>query len=174
MIRFLPLCLLLVSPATAFGFVVSTMQQPRSSHSTFSSSSTSSALSMALVEDGCVTLVPKFKIKEGMMDEYMANLPKFLELVKANEQDTCLHYGFVGPTDDNLVICREGYKNAEGLLFHLQNVDEPLQEALRYADIVSIDVQGPSSELEKLKEPLAAFSPTYYELQPGSMRSETL
>ena len=161
MIRFFSWCLIFAS-ASAFS-----PAQP-------SSSSFSSALSMALVDDVCVTLVPKFKIKEGMRDEYMANLPKFLELVKANEQDTCLHYGFVGPTEDGFVICREGYKSAEGLLFHLQNVDEPLQEALRCADIVSLDVQGPPSELEKLKEPLAGLGPTYYELQPGSMRSETL
>ena len=46
-------------------------------------------------EDTCVTLVPKFKIKEGMREPYVALLPKFVELVKANEPDTCVHYGFV-------------------------------------------------------------------------------
>ena len=126
---------------------------------------------MPFKEDTCVTLVPKFKIKEGMTDEFMANVPKFTELVEANEQDSCVHYAFVGPTEDGFIICREGYKDADGLLFHLKNCDEPLKEALRCADIVSLEVQGPAAELEKLKEPMAGLGPTYYELKPGGFRA---
>ena len=124
-------------------------------------------------EDTCVTLVPKFKIKEGMKDEFMANIPKFIELVEAKEQDSCLYYAFImGPApEDGYVICREGYKDAKGILFHLQNVDEPLKEALRCADLVSVEVQGPAAELEQLKEALAPFHPMYYELIPGGLRA---
>jgi len=35
-------------------------------------------------DDIVVTLVPKFKIKEGMRDKYIELLPKFVELVRAN------------------------------------------------------------------------------------------
>jgi len=122
-------------------------------------------------DDNIITLVPKFKIKEGKKDAYMAVLPKFLEKVKANEQDTCVFYGFVGPSEDDHVICREGYVSAEGLLAHLANVDEELTAALENADIVDLMVQGPAAELEKLKEPLAAFNPTYYPMCEGSFRS---
>lgn len=122
-------------------------------------------------DDNIVTLVPKFKIKDGCKEKYMESLPKFLELVKANEADTCIFYGFVGPTEDNYIICREGYVSAEGLLKHLENVGEVLNEALESADIVELNVQGPTAELEKLKEPLAAFNPTYYPLAEGSFRS---
>ncbi len=45
-------------------------------------------------DDVVVTLVPKFKIKEGMKEEYIKLMPKFVELVKANEEETCVHYGF--------------------------------------------------------------------------------
>ena len=45
--------------------------------------------------DGTVNIVPKFKIKEGMRDKFIPLLPKFVELVKANEGDSCLYYGFV-------------------------------------------------------------------------------
>lgn len=37
--------------------------------------------------------------KEGMKEQYVALLPKFVELVKANEEGTCVYYGFV--SDDN-------------------------------------------------------------------------
>jgi hypothetical protein len=56
-------------------------------------------------------------------------------------------------------------------LKHLENVGEVLNEALESADIVELNVQGPAAELEKLKEPLAAFNPTYYPLTEGSFRS---
>lgn len=46
-------------------------------------------------DDTVVNLVPKFKIKAGMTEQFVALLPDFFDLVKANEQDTCVHYGFV-------------------------------------------------------------------------------
>lgn len=131
----------------------------------------STSLTMTWRDDNIVTLVPKFKIKEGKKEEYMKVLPKFLEKVKANEADTCVFYGFVGPTENDEVICREGYTSGEGLLAHLANVDEELKAALENADITELYVQGPPAELEKLKEPLAAFNPTYYPLHEGSFRS---
>eukprot|EP00579_Thalassiosira_antarctica_P006721 CAMPEP_0201884330 /NCGR_PEP_ID=MMETSP0902-20130614/16948_1 /ASSEMBLY_ACC=CAM_ASM_000551 /TAXON_ID=420261 /ORGANISM="Thalassiosira antarctica, Strain CCMP982" /LENGTH=172 /DNA_ID=CAMNT_0048413273 /DNA_START=51 /DNA_END=569 /DNA_ORIENTATION=+ len=125
-------------------------------------------------DDKVITLVPKFKIKEGMKEQYTALLPKFVELVKANEEDTCVHYGFVGPTEHDFVICREGYVSAEGVLKHLENVGDVLNQALQFADIVDLMVQGPAEELEKLKEPLADFSPDYYPLVAGSLRSKKI
>ena len=84
---------------------------------------------MTWKDDNIVTLVPKFKFKEGKKEAFMKVLPKFLEKVKANEKDTCIFYGFVGPTEDDYIICREGYVSAEGVLAHLANVDEELTEA---------------------------------------------
>lgn len=133
-----------------------------------------SALKMSGWEpDNIVTLVPKFKIKDGMREQYIETLPKFVELVEANEKDSCVFYGFVGPTEDGYVICREGYNSAEGLLKHLDNVGDVLNEALQFADIVDLMVQGPGEELEKLKEALAAFGPTYYPLAPGAIRNKS-
>ena len=53
-------------------------------------------------DDSVVTLVPKFKVKDGMIEQYTALLPKFIELVKANEGGTCVHYGFV--SCDNILF----------------------------------------------------------------------
>ena len=49
------------------------------------------------------------------------------------------------------LFCREAYKNAEGLLTHLDNVGALLAEALKIADVTRIEVHGPATELEKLK-----------------------
>lgn len=72
-----------------------------SSTSTLVSSSASSSSKIDqppwYVDDSVVTLVPKFKIRDGMMGMFVALMPKFVELVKANEEGTCVHYGFVSP-----------------------------------------------------------------------------
>ena len=85
------------------------------------------------------------------------------------------------------------------MLKHLENVGDVLTEALQvrecisrvdndgfnvshpphplflcqYADIVDMMVQGPESELEKLKGSLASFDPAYYPLVAGSLRSRS-
>eukprot|EP00586_Coscinodiscus_wailesii_P000654 CAMPEP_0172481574 /NCGR_PEP_ID=MMETSP1066-20121228/7563_1 /TAXON_ID=671091 /ORGANISM="Coscinodiscus wailesii, Strain CCMP2513" /LENGTH=164 /DNA_ID=CAMNT_0013244003 /DNA_START=159 /DNA_END=653 /DNA_ORIENTATION=+ len=125
-------------------------------------------------DDTTVTLVPKFKIKEGMREQYVALLPQFIELVKENEEEGCVFYGFVGPTEDDYVICREGYISGEAVLYHLENVGDVLNEALQYADIVDLMVQGPAAELEKLKEPLAGLAPAYYPLTEGSIMAKPI
>ena len=75
-------------------------------------------------------------------------------------------------TNMKIWVGREGYISAEGVTSHLANVGDVLNEALQYADIVELQVQGPAEELEKLKEPLAAFGATHYPLSEGSFRSK--
>lgn len=165
----------LASSASAFAPAPVTTTNRRVACNIDAGASTTVALRMAdewYDEDVVVTLVPKFKIKNGMRGPYEALLPKFTELVKANEADTCVHYGFVGPTDDGFVICREGYVSAEGVLAHLDNVGDVLNKALEYADIVDLMVQGPAAELEKLKGPLKDFGPAYYPIVEGAIRNK--
>ena len=76
-------------------------------------------------------------------------------------------------TNMKIWVGREGYISAEGVTTHLANVGDVLNEALQYADIVELQVQGPAEELEKLKEPLAVFGATHYPLSEGSFRSKS-
>ena len=47
-----------------------------------------------------------------------------------------------------------------------------LKEADKYADLVEVAIQGPAGELEKLKKPLAHFSPQYFPTVPGGFRNK--
>jgi len=114
-------------------------------------------------QDKCCTIVPYFKIRDGRLDDFQALCDKFVE--KTNEEDKCLYYGF--SFNENIAHCREGYKDAEGLLAHLENVGALLQEALTMADIERLEVHGPEDELAKLKEPLSGLNPQFFELQYG-------
>ena len=114
-------------------------------------------------DDKCVTIHPYFKVHEGQLDAFKAFCEKFVELTQPEE--ACLYYGFSFDGDE--VHCREGYRDAEGLLVHLGNVGPTLQEALDIADIVRLEVHGPAAELAALKEPLADLNPQYFELEYG-------
>merc|ERR1711970_346210 len=51
-------------------------------------------------------------------EDYRSYFPKFYSKVKAGTKD-CLYYGFA--TCGNKVLCREGYKNGDGLKSHMDS-----------------------------------------------------
>jgi quinol monooxygenase YgiN len=116
--------------------------------------------------DTCVGLVPYFDVNEGKMDEFKALGPKFIELTK--KEKGVLYYGF--SYSGKIAHCREGYKDAAGVLAHLKNVDAPLKQALSISKLARLEVHGPASELAKLQEPLKGLNPQYFELADGAFR----
>ncbi|MBC8393778.1 MAG: hypothetical protein H8E17_14575 [Deltaproteobacteria bacterium] len=117
-------------------------------------------------QDKCCTIVPYFKVQSGKLEAFKALCEQFVE--KANEETKCLYYGF--SFDEDLVHCREGYEDAEGVLAHLENVGSLLKEALKIADITRLEIHGPKEELAKLREPVAALKPQFFTLEYGFRR----
>ena len=112
--------------------------------------------------DTCVTIHPYFTVPEEKIDEARSYCERFVTLT--SNEPACLYYGF--SFDGNQVFCREGYEDAEGLLAHLGNVGELLGEFIeKFGNPIRLEVHGSAQELEKLKEPLAAFSPQYFVLE---------
>jgi quinol monooxygenase YgiN len=113
--------------------------------------------------DSCVSIVPYFKVKDGKMNEFKDLCRRFVEKTKTESQ--CLYYGYC--FNGNRAHCREGYKNAEGLLIHLNSVGELLKESSLYADIEILEVHGVESELAKLRKPLEGMKPQFFVLEMG-------
>ena len=116
--------------------------------------------------DTCCSLVPYFDVAEGKLDEFKALGKKFVELTRTVPGCVFYAFSFSGQT----AHCREGYDDAAALLAHLANVDAPLQEALKIAKLVRLEVHGPAAELDKLRGPLADLNPQWFELTPGGIR----
>ena len=108
-----------------------------------------------------VSLHPYFKIHAGKQDAIKALLPRLVE--QTATENAMLFYEFTMNGDE--LFCREAYKNAEGLLTHLDNVGALLAEALKIADVTRIEVHGPATELEKLKKPMAHLNPEFFAIQ---------
>jgi quinol monooxygenase YgiN len=110
---------------------------------------------------GFVSFHPYFKVPSDKLGFLQAIFPEFA--AKTRDETGNLFYEFTVSGDE--VFCREGYVNAEALLEHLENVGEMLAAALKIADLVRVEVHGPATQLEKLKEPLAHLNPSWFVLQ---------
>lgn len=119
-----------------------------------------------ITQDTCCTLVPYFKVHDGKLDEFKAMCPEFVKLTE--NEPKCMFYAFT--FNDHEAHCREGYEDAEGILEHLGNVGEKLQQALKIADITRVEAHGPAAELEKLREPLKDLNPAFFALEGGFRR----
>lgn len=116
-----------------------------------------------VAKDSCVTIVPYFRVKDGKMNQFKDLCRRFVD--KTKPESECLYYGF--SFNGNSVHCREGYKNAEGLLTHLNNVGELVKESSLYADLEILQIHGIESELAKLRKPLEEMNPQYFVLEIG-------
>ncbi len=117
---------------------------------------------MAL-EDTTCTLVPYFNVDAGQLDAFKA-IGEQMVLKTRTERDV-VFYGF--SFSGQQAFCREGYRSAEGILAHLQNVGDLLQQALKIANIERLEVHAPADEIDKLRGPLTDLNPTYFTLETG-------
>ena len=117
-------------------------------------------------QDTTVTIVPYLKVRPGKMQEFKALCERFVE--KTKTEAGCLYYGF--SFNGDVAFCREGYKNADAALAHLENVGALLAEMPNLSDFVRIEIHGPEAEVAKLRGPLADFKPEYFILEYGFRR----
>jgi len=117
--------------------------------------------------DSCCTVVPYFKVPEENLTEFKVICERFVS--KTYSEPKCLFYGF--SFNGNEAHCREGYQDAEGVLGHLENVGDILNEVLKISEITRLEIHGPEAELAKLRGPLAALSPQFFVLEYGFRRA---
>jgi hypothetical protein len=110
-----------------------------------------------------VTINPYFKIHAGQLEDVKASLPRFV--ARTASEPKCIFYGFTMRGDQ--LFCQEAYEDADGALAHLGNVGELLAELLKIADLVRLEIHGPTDELRKLEGPLAQLNPLYFTYQCG-------
>ena len=79
----------------------------------------------------------------------------------------CLFYGFTYSAGE--AYCREGYKDAESLVSHLDNVSDLIQRLESISELSRLEVHGPQEEIDKLREwpAIKRLNPKYYVLQSG-------
>lgn len=105
-----------------------------------------------------VSIHPYFKVHPGKLETMKALLPRFTE--KTVTEEKVLYYEFTLNGEE--LFCREAYRDSDGLLTHLSNVGDELNELLENADVIRVEVHGPAEELDKLRAPLAHLSPAWF------------
>jgi quinol monooxygenase YgiN len=117
-------------------------------------------------QDKCCTIVPYFNVPGGQQEAFRELCEQFV--TRTSKETTCLYYGF--SFNGETVHCREGYADAGGVLAHLENVGELLDQALKIAALTRLEIHGPEGELAKLRGPLAKLNPEFYTLEYGFRR----
>ena len=111
-------------------------------------------------DDHVVSFQPTFKIHPGKFKEAEKLNSRFIK--KAETEPGIVFYA-IGVNEERMEShTREGFVDADALLFHAGNVADEFAELLALSDFVRADVIGPAEELEKLKEPLSGLAPLYY------------
>ncbi len=118
---------------------------------------------MATQDTRC-TIAAYLKAHEGQLDDLKKMCGKFIKLTE--EESKYLHYGF--SFDGDLIHCRQGYEDAEGVLAVFDNVATLRKEALKSGDMTRLEIHGPESELAILREPLSKLNPQYFVLEYGT------
>jgi quinol monooxygenase YgiN len=117
---------------------------------------------MATHDTSC-SIVPYFEVAEGKMGEFRNLCERFVE--RTRNEPGCLYYGF--SFDGMTVHCREAYRDAGGVLAHLENVGPLLEEALKISRLMRLEIHGPETELARLRGPLSGLEVRYYVLEYG-------
>jgi len=113
-----------------------------------------------------VSIHPYFKVQPGRMAEAKTILQRFVASTTAEKGN--LYYDFT--IHENTVFCREAYIGADGLITHLGNIGPILDDFLKLAEVVRLEVHGSAPELEKLRGPLGAMNPEWYVFECGVTR----
>lgn len=93
-----------------------------------------------------------------------------LKMTKTKKEEGCLYYGFT-KYDDKLV-CREAYKDGEAINKNVKNVGDMHTAALEggIIKLESINVQGPTGEIEVSRKLTEALGTEYIETVVGLAR----
>ncbi len=116
--------------------------------------------------DTCCTIVPYFRVSGTNLEAFKLLCAKAVE--ETSEEPKCLFYGYSFAGD--MAFCREGYEDAQGVLAHLKKVTPVLREMLALSELVKLEIHGPKTEIDQLREPLAEMNPTFYTLEYGFRR----
>lgn len=117
-------------------------------------------------KDTCCSIAPYFDIQDDQLDAFKSLAKEFV--AKTKNEEGCLYYCF--SFNGLEAHCREGYKDANALLVHLDNVGKLLEQALQISELSGLEIHGPEAELAKLQEPLADLPAQYFALEDGFRR----
>ncbi len=110
-----------------------------------------------------VTIHPYFKTHAGKEQQVQGLLEKFVSQTQG--EPLCAFYEFT--VLDDAIFCREGYAGAAGVMQHLENVGEILDEMLTVSDLTRLEFHGPAAEIDQLREPLGHLNPAWFVVSGG-------
>eukprot|EP00009_Paramoeba_aestuarina_P008601 CAMPEP_0201520698 /NCGR_PEP_ID=MMETSP0161_2-20130828/12190_1 /ASSEMBLY_ACC=CAM_ASM_000251 /TAXON_ID=180227 /ORGANISM="Neoparamoeba aestuarina, Strain SoJaBio B1-5/56/2" /LENGTH=239 /DNA_ID=CAMNT_0047919167 /DNA_START=46 /DNA_END=765 /DNA_ORIENTATION=+ len=112
--------------------------------------------------ENAVDIVPYFTVQEGKIDEFKANLPKFVAATEGEKG--CYYYGF--SSRENVVRCIEAYADADAVSEHIGHVGKLLDEAFKISKL-DLEFHGTQEVIDKLKPSVEKMNPRLFVMFAG-------
>lgn len=115
-----------------------------------------------------ITLIAKFKIHEGKLEQMRALYDEAMEMVKQQEPDTTSFTLYVNE-QEAVCVSYEIYKTSEAILENFRLSQDRIQRVLETSDVISCDIYGDVSQ--DVIELLTPYGANFYGYDRGYRRS---
>mmetsp|Transcript_20556 Transcript_20556/g.66590 ORF Transcript_20556/g.66590 Transcript_20556/m.66590 type:complete len:1005 (+) Transcript_20556:90-3104(+) len=120
--------------------------------------------------DTSVVLHKTYDVPAGKFQAFKDHLRNFYGAIQPAAEGL-LYYGFTFDEDDVgpccKVVCKVAFKDAAGVLKHMDNVNASLNTVATIGNLVSMEALGPDAELKKLKPKLTELGAKFYTFDSG-------
>jgi len=115
--------------------------------------------------DKSVSMNSYIKVNNETIQDFRVLANNLIETTRG--EMGCLFYGFT--YSDSEACCLEGYKDAESLVAHLDNIEDLLQRLYMLSEHIRLEVHGPQEAIDKLLgwPSLNKLNPKFYVLETG-------
>ncbi|MGI9539763.1 MAG: hypothetical protein ACR2N6_06415 [Miltoncostaeaceae bacterium] len=105
-----------------------------------------------------ITVILRLRPHPDGMDILRSDCAEVAKLIEGEPGGLGCAYSF----GEDLLISREDFADGDALLAHLAGAQRFAERTLSAADIESLEICGPEAELDKVREPLGAFSARFF------------
>lgn len=116
-----------------------------------------------------IVLISHQRVKEGKLEDYRQSAHQVWEVLKREKPSTVVHLGFISQ-DNNEVSMIHVFPDAQGMDKHFEGVNERVNKAFEYVEIIGYEIYGSPSEaaMESMQQ-FASAAGIEIKLMPQNM-----
>jgi hypothetical protein len=95
-----------------------------------------------------IVLISHQRVKEGKLEDYRQSAHQVWEVLKKEKPDTVVHLGYISQDNEEVTMIHV-FPDAQGMDKHFEGVNERVNRAFDYIEIIGYEIYGSPSEAAK-------------------------